>query len=69
MKAKISDKCCKEITLQGITDGYNYMGDTHHHGRTFRMEEMKVTMKNMYLNNFPWRDNNKSGIGGRGLAI
>ena len=69
MQENILDERFQDIILQGLTDDYDYIRDTHHRDRTFGLEEMKNTMKNMYVDNLSRRDNNRSRIGGRGVAM
>lgn len=68
MGETISDERFQDIILQGLPDDYRFIQDTHHRDRTFGLEEMKTTMRNMFIDTLSRRVQNAK-IGGREAAM
>ncbi|CAN0354986.1 unnamed protein product, partial [Ectocarpus sp. 4 AP-2014] len=67
MGAIISDERFEDIILQAISTDYDYVRQTSFRVRDFGLEEIKTTMKNMYIDRLS-RTSTKS-VAGRGVAM
>ncbi|CAN0602669.1 unnamed protein product, partial [Ectocarpus sp. 12 AP-2014] len=63
----ISGERFEDIILQAISNDYDYVRQTSFRVRDFGLEEIKTTMKNMYIDSLS--RTSTSSVAGRGVAM